>query len=66
MVLQSLQSEAYLADTTNPTMAHTLRGSWVNTDGVYQGDNEVIIIIIIIIGLYFMGNVCHKLWRYYI
>ena len=41
LVLQSLQSEAFLADTTNPTMAHTLQGSWVNTDGVYQGDNEV-------------------------
>ena len=41
LVLQSLQSDAFLADTTNPTMAHTLQGSWVNTDGVYQGDNEV-------------------------
>ena len=40
-VLQCLQSHALLADTPNSTMAHTLQGSWVNTDGVDQGDDEV-------------------------
>ena len=40
-ILQSLQSDAFLTDTTNPTMAHTLQCGWVNPDGVYQGDDEV-------------------------
>ena len=40
-ILQSLQSDAFLADTTHPTMAHTLQCGWVNPDGVYQGDDEV-------------------------
>ena len=40
-VLQCLQSHALLADTPNSSMAHTLQGSWVNSDGVDQGDDEV-------------------------